>query len=71
MKLLSKKKIKKSPEQFIINKLGKKTAVILPINKYEELMENLHELAMIAERKSDETVSFDAVKKKLKADGLI
>jgi hypothetical protein len=34
-------------------------------------MEDLHDLAMIAERKSDETVSFDAVKKKLKADGLI
>jgi len=30
---------------------GKKTAAILPIKKYEELMEDLHDLAVVAERR--------------------
>lgn len=58
-------------EQFIVDESGKKKAVILPIEDYEELLENLHDLAIIAERKDEPTVSFDEIKKRLEADGLI
>ena len=58
-------------EQFIIDKSGKKRAVILPIEDYEELLEDIHDLAVIAERKDEPTASFDEIKKRLKADGLI
>lgn len=58
-------------EQFIIDKSGKKKAVILPIEDYEELLEDIRDLAVIAERKDEPTTSFDEIKKRLKADGLI
>lgn len=37
--------------QFIINEKGQKTAAILPIEEYEELLEDLHDLAVVAERR--------------------
>ena len=58
-------------EQFIVDESGKKKAVILPIEDYEELLEDIHDLAVISERKDEPTASFDEIKKRLKADGLI
>ncbi|MFH0924946.1 MAG: type II toxin-antitoxin system Phd/YefM family antitoxin [bacterium] len=58
-------------EQFIIDQKGKKVAVILPVEKYEELLEDIHDLAVIAERKDDPVISFAELKKRLKTDGLI
>ena len=37
--------------QFVVDASGKKTAVILPVEEYEELLEDIHDLAVIAERK--------------------
>lgn len=51
-------------EQFVIDKKGQKTAAILPIKKYEKLMEDLHDLAIVAERKGEPTVLFDKLKQK-------
>jgi len=53
-------------EKFIVNKNGKKTEVILDIDEYEELLEDLHDLAVIAERKDEATTEFSEVMKKLK-----
>ena len=58
-------------EQYIVDGGGKKTAVILPIEQYEKLMADLHDLAVIAERRKEELVSFDEVKRRLKDDGLL
>jgi len=55
----------------MIDKSGKKTAVLLPVEEYEELIEDLHDLAVIAERKDEPTMSFDELKKRLKTDGII
>ena len=57
--------------QFIVDEEGKKTAVILPVEDYEELLEDIHDLTVIAERKNEPSISFDELKKRLKADGLI
>jgi len=57
--------------QFIIDESGKKTAIILTVEDYEELLEDIHDLAIIAERKNEPTVSFEELKKRLKADGLL
>jgi PHD/YefM family antitoxin component YafN of YafNO toxin-antitoxin module len=57
--------------QFIVDESGKKTSVILPVEDYEELLEDIHDLAVIAERKDEPSISFDELKKRLKADGLI
>lgn len=57
--------------QFVVDESGKKTAVILPVEEYNELLEDIHDLAVIAERKDEPTINFDELKKRLKADGLI
>lgn len=57
--------------QFIVDESGIKKAIILPMEDYEELLEDIHDLAVIAERKDEPTISFENLKKKLKADGLI
>ncbi len=58
-------------EQYIIDEKGQKRAVILPIEEYEELLEDLHDLAIIAERRDEPTVNFDEVKDRLKRDGIL
>ena len=57
--------------QYVTDKEGKKTAVILPIKQYEQLLEDLHDMAVVAERRKEKTVSFEEVKRRLKTDGLV
>jgi hypothetical protein len=57
--------------QFIIDESGMKTAVILPVEQYEDLLEDIHDLAAIAERKDEPSINYDDLMKRLKADGLI
>jgi len=40
--------------QFLTNEKGRKTAVVLPIDDYEKLLEDLDDLAVIAERREEE-----------------
>ncbi len=51
--------------QFIVDASGKKMSVILPVEDYEELLEDIHDLAVIAERKDEPSISFDELKKRL------
>lgn len=57
--------------QFITNANGDKTAVILSMADYQELMEDLEDLAAIAETREEETIPWEQVKKDLAADGLL
>ena len=57
--------------QFVVDESGKKTAVILPVEEYEELLEDIHDLTVIAERKDEPTISLEELKKRLKSDGLL
>jgi hypothetical protein len=58
-------------EQFIVDESGNRTAVILPLPDYEELLEDLHDLAIIAERKDEPVISFEDLEKELKDDHLL
>jgi len=49
--------------QFITDANGQKTAVILALADYQELMEDLEDLAAIAERKDEPTIPFEAALK--------
>ena len=46
-------------EKFIIDAKGKRVAVIVPLRRYQKLLEDLHDLAAIVERRSEPSVSFD------------
>ena len=61
----------KSKAQYIVDEKGQKTAVVLPVEEYEELLEDLHDLAVIADRRDEPTVSFEELGKRLKEDGLL
>jgi len=58
-------------EQFVVDAKGKTTGVILPLKRYRKLMEDLHDLAVIAERRAEQTISFEEMKRRLKKDGLL
>ena len=47
------------PEQYVIDSDGKKTGVILALSHYERLLEDLHDLAVVAERRHEGTISFE------------
>ncbi|MBV9656698.1 MAG: hypothetical protein JO295_01185 [Verrucomicrobia bacterium] len=57
--------------QFVVDANGNKTAVLLSIEEYEELLEDLHDLAALAERKGEPTVPLEEVIAELKRGGLL
>ena len=63
--------IKELQAQYVTNETGKKIAVILPIEEFQELLEDIEDLATLAERREEPAVSHDKVIKKLKRDGLL
>ena len=58
-------------EQYVIDTEGNKTAVILSLQRYEQLMEDLHDLAVVAERREEEPISLEEMKQRLREDGLL
>ncbi len=60
-----------SPDRFVVDEQGNRESVIIPFEQYEQLLEDLHDLAVIAERRAEETVSLKDVKERLKRDGLL
>jgi PHD/YefM family antitoxin component YafN of YafNO toxin-antitoxin module len=61
----------RSQTQFLVDGNGQKTAVVIPLEEYEELLEDLHDLAVIAERRDEPTIPFGDLKKQLKAAGFL
>ncbi len=55
-------------EQFVVDAKGRKTGVILSVRRYQRLMEDLHDLAVVAERRLEQPVSFEEMKRRLKKD---
>ena len=56
-------------EKFVIDSKGRKTGVVLSLKRYRKLVEDLHDLAVVAERRSEPTISFGEMKRRLKRDG--
>lgn len=58
-------------QQFVVDAKGKKTGVLLSLKQYEKLREDLHDLAVVAERRDEQPISLEEVKRRLKKDGLL
>lgn len=58
-------------EQFVVDADGKKIGVILPLRRYEQLLEDLHDLAVVAERRLEEPVSLEEMRQRLLHDGAL
>ena len=50
---------------YVVDENGNRTAVMLPIEEYEELLEDLQDLAVIAERRDEPTMPLDVVVEQL------
>jgi hypothetical protein len=57
--------------QFITDDRGQKVAVVIPIADYEELLEDVADLAKVAERRDEERISLEEVRRQLIRDGLL
>jgi PHD/YefM family antitoxin component YafN of YafNO toxin-antitoxin module len=58
-------------EQYVVDLEGKKVGVILPFEQYQQMKEDLHDLALVAERREEASISLEEMKRRLKEDGLL
>ena len=60
-----------SGEKFLLDRRGKPKGVVLSMRRYRRLLEDLHDLAVVAERRSEKAVSLNALTRRLREDGVI
>ena len=51
--------------KFLVDEKGRKQSVLLPIGEYRELLEDLADLAVIAERRDEPAEALDDVRQRL------
>ena len=64
-------KVREPITEYIVDKKGKKKKVVLEVDAYEKLLEDLDDLAAMLSRKNEPSIPWEEVKKKLKKDGLL
>jgi hypothetical protein len=57
--------------QYITDEQGQRTSVILPIAEFETLLEDIEDLASVAERREEPTISHEDLLAELKKDGFL
>jgi len=55
----------------VVDDSGNKTGVILPISEFEEIIEDMEDLAILAERREEPTLSHEQLVSRLQQDGLL
>lgn len=63
--------VKQLDIRYVTNKAGDKTAVILSIEEFRALMEDIEDLAAVAERREEPTIPHEQLLVELKEDGLL
>jgi len=58
-------------EQYVVDTNGKKMGVILSLKHYQQLMQDLHDLAVVAERREEKPISLEEMKRRLKRDAIL
>jgi len=58
-------------QQYVVDREGRKMAVIVPVKEYEQLLEDLHDLAVVAERRDEPSIELTELKRRLRKDGLL
>lgn len=61
--------IKTLNPQYVTNEAGEKTAVILSMEEFQELLEDIEDLASVAERWDEPGIPHEEVVAQLKRDG--
>ena len=63
--------LKQLKPQYVTNEAGERTAIILPIEEFQELLEDVEDLAVLAERRDEPTVSHEQLVAERRRDGLL
>lgn len=63
--------VKEIEFQYVTDQTGEKTGVLVPIGEFRELMEDISDLATIAERREEPKISHSELLAELKHDGLL
>jgi len=56
-------------EQYLVDEKGRRTGVVLSMQRYKRLLEDLHDLAVVAERRSEKPVALEEMKRRLERPG--
>ncbi len=51
--------------KYVINTQGKKTGVLLSLKQYQQLLEDLHDLTILASRREEIPVTLEEMKRRL------
>jgi hypothetical protein len=57
--------------QYLTDEHGERTAVVLPISDYQKLLEDLDDLAVVAERRREPVIAHEQFVSELKRDGTL
>jgi PHD/YefM family antitoxin component YafN of YafNO toxin-antitoxin module len=57
--------------QYLTDERGEKVAVVIPIADFDDLMEDVADLACVAERRDEGRISLAELKQQLMADGIL
>ena len=57
--------------EYITDEKGERKAIILPISEFEKLIEDMEDLAAVAERREEPTIPHEDLISELKRDGFI
>lgn len=63
--------LKELQVQYVTDATGAKVAVLLSVDQFNELVEDIEDLAAVAERREEPTLSHEEVLAELKRDGLL
>jgi hypothetical protein len=67
----SKSRMATLEEEFVVDAKGRKTGVILSLKRYQKLLEDLHDLAVVAERQTEKPIPLDEMERRLERNGLL
>ena len=64
-------KLKDLKVQYITNEAGERRSVIMSIEDFEALLEDLEDMALVVERRHEPAISHEELKAELKRDGFL
>ncbi len=64
-------KLKDLRVQYLTDESGEKVGVVLPVQQFNELMDDIDDLAAVAERREEPSLTHEQVLAELKRDGLL
>lgn len=62
---------RRAAPQYVTDAKGRKTAIIVPIDEYEELLQDVQDLAVLAERRDERPIPHEQVVAELKKHGYL